>query len=66
MEKKLKYNIGNNIQTFHHIYCNKCKKEKYINGGDEYDAVDHFITKGWYATENNCYCPECQIKRKRN
>lgn len=65
MEKKLEL-CFNNIETFHHIRCTKCKKEDYIMGGDEWDAAELFIKEGWYPTENNCYCPDCQNKRKKN
>lgn len=66
MEEKLENNLYNNIETFHHIKCTKCKKEVYEVGGDDWQVVETFFKQGWYATENNCYCPECQIKRKRN
>ena len=62
---KLKDNIYNQIETFHHIHCSKCAKETYIAYGDEWDAVNDFIIEGWYATDNNCYCPECNKKRNK-
>lgn len=63
--EKLQDNIYNNVQTFHEITCTKCRKLVQEFGGDEWQIVEYFINKGWHATENNCYCPECNEKRKK-
>ena len=57
--------LYNSIHSFYSIYCFKCQKEEQCFYGDEFTAADNFYNKGWYATENNIYCPECNNKRKK-
>lgn len=46
MEEELENNLYNNIETFHHIRCTKCKKEDYQYGGNDYEAVNNFFNEG--------------------
>lgn len=57
--------LYNSVHSFCSIYCSKCKKVEECLYGDEFDAANKFYNKGWYATENNIYCPECNNKRKK-
>lgn len=68
MEKKLEKlfdKLIDFIETESSIRCTKCRKIDNIMFCDQYDAVEPLIKDGWYATENNCYCPECNKKRKK-
>jgi len=60
---KLEYDLYNSIQTISAIHCSKCKKQKDYPNSDGWDAVEAAINDGWYATENNTYCPDCNKKR---
>jgi len=49
-------------QTVNIIICTKCNLHYPVNEMDEWDAITHFIQKGWRATEKHCYCPKCAKK----
>lgn len=44
------------------IVCTKCEKEE-SGFLDTFEMVDCLISEGWYATEKNVWCPECNKKR---
>ena len=44
------------------IECTKCKKVDGEYNSDLYFAAPNFFSKGWRATSQNCYCPECAKK----
>jgi predicted nucleic-acid-binding Zn-ribbon protein len=65
-EEKLEMNLYNGIKTFSTITCSKCGKHEDYFGCDGYEAVEPALRNGWYATENNVYCPKCNSKRRKN
>ena len=54
--------IGNYTIESVEITCTKCGKTAYEMEADNYQATKEFIRKGWKATKNHCYCPECADK----
>lgn len=64
-EQKLEENVLNCIHTTSRIECTRCDATG-ICGANDDEAVDVFIRDGWYATENNVYCPTCNEKRKKS
>lgn len=68
MPKKNKYvaeQLYDSVQTTTDITCTKCRKSD-ITCGDEWIACDTFFSKGWRATPNNTYCPDCAKKHLKN
>lgn len=64
MAKKNKYSpeqLWDVCETITNICCTKCS-ETTTTWGDESNASDEFFDKGWRATPNNTYCPECAKK----
>jgi DNA-directed RNA polymerase subunit RPC12/RpoP len=43
--------------------CTKCKNSTTLHQTDEYWACDELLKRGWYATQDNLYCPKCQKAR---
>lgn len=58
-------NLSESIETINTITCIKCDKESSIRFCDSLEAAEIFYEEGWYATENNIYCSECNNKRKK-
>jgi hypothetical protein len=49
------------------IECSNCRAIEACMMGDESMASDEFFEKGWRATKgNNCYCPECAMKKLKS
>ena len=64
MSKKSKYTsdqLYESCETTTGICCTKCRKHD-MAIGDEFMGCDKFFSKGWRATPNNTYCPECSKK----
>ena len=57
--------LGNYTIQSVEITCTKCGKTIYEMDADDYQAAREFIRKGWRATPNNCYCPECAEKHTK-
>lgn len=55
--------IRNNMYDLIHIQttiqCCKCKKTETTHGCDDFQSVDTFVKKGWYATPTKAYCNDC-------
>jgi len=68
MAKKKKYLPEQLIEycdTTTEIFCSRCR-ETGITQGDESIASDDFYDRGWRATENHSYCPDCAKKYLKN
>jgi len=48
-----------------YVECTKCNSAAGFFQLDDYDAADELVKLGWYATENNIFCPKCQKNRKK-
>lgn len=57
--------LYNAVETISSIQCTKCKKVDQFYQEDDWQVVSSAMNKGWYATENYVYCPDCQFKRKK-
>lgn len=54
------YDLTDFIQVEVTIECSNCQKvDGYLGEGGE----DYLFDKGWRATKNNVYCPECAKKK---
>ena len=62
---KLESRIFDNIEIECKIFCTKCTKISTLHGIDNFEAIEIFIEDGWYATEKNTYCSECNKKRNK-
>ncbi len=62
----LESRLYDSIETNHTIKCSKCPKEDFVHCEDIWTAIGYFQKEGWYATVNNVYCSECNLKRKKN
>jgi hypothetical protein len=62
--KKNKYlpeQLIEHCNTVTDIICTKCRDTD-MTYASEYVACDDFFDKGWRATENHTYCPNCAKK----
>lgn len=52
-------------ETIIKIVCTKCGRvhEERLDDTDEDAFYELRERDGWYATDKNCYCPECNKKR---
>jgi hypothetical protein len=64
-DEKLIENLYNFTYTRSQISCTLCSCTGICAGNDD-AAVEVFKKDGWYATDNNAYCPSCNEKRKKN
>ena len=56
------YNFIEEISTCT-ITCSSCGKDEQTYNSDAYYDQDKFFEKGWRATVDNVYCPECAPKK---
>lgn len=54
--------LANYTEESVEITCTKCGHTAYEMGVSDYEAQVIFIRKGWRATKNHCYCPQCAEK----
>jgi len=65
-EEKVQANMYEAMEVCCTINCSKCDTHKDYHGVDDYDAAEIAIGEGWYATDRNVYCKNCNEKRLKN